>query len=280
LIPAVAIALIQSGKLRKSIVAFLVLLALVDLIVVKDYYNKKINGEFREVAHEILKADQSPKVVASFGWLMQFFFKDVKNAGPVIETNLSDYVRGMKNQAIAMESFWYMDGNKRNYALEPELEEFLNANFILDHNIQKYDAWARHYKSKVEPVLDGKITLSKFEPYIADGMGNLMMFQNGATTSQAQNLAPGNYVLSVKGSSFPEIPIQGQNALIAVKLSNGKALGKISLSATPEVSNHNLEFRVDQTTNASIILEFINDIDLNGKDRNASINEVVLRRLN
>lgn len=279
LLVGVGIALIRNNFLQKIIVGLLIFLSLVDLFVVKNYYNKVVKSEFKEVAEVIIKSDSDAKIVSSFGWLMDYFFLKDSNSIPTVEIGLNDYVRGMQQNQVRLESFWYMDGNERDYSLEPELEQFLDTHFILAQNIKKHDAWARQYIAKVKMEKSDEILLQSFSPFNQDSFGNLMLFSAGNYESKPKILGAGKFALSVEGSSFPEQPIQGENAQLVVKLSNGEVLGKITLDASPKKSKHTFNFELKKSSQIGIIFEFVNDLTVGDKDRNATISKVELKQL-
>lgn len=270
LILAIAIQLIKNNIARTLLLTTIVLFSLTDIFAVKNYYNTVTKSQFKQVTNTITKRNKSnDKCVSSFGWLMGYFLNKDKIT-PVTEMGLAAYIQGLRNKSIPMESFWYIDGNSRPYALSPEDEQFLQENFTLKENIEKYDAWTRHYISKAEPQQNENIMLKDFLPATLDTNGNLMFFENSTVKSPIVNLQKGNYKLIIKGNSMPAKPIRGENAHLIIKL-NQKEIGDVNLSENTSDNELIIPFESEKNRKTRFIFIYDNDVFADNADRNAII---------
>jgi len=76
---------------------------------------------------------------------------------------------------------------------------------------------------------------------------------------------------------MPAEPINGQNAHIKVKL-NGAVIGEFYLSENQKGTDNKISFQSDLTQKARIMLDFDNDILSDGKDRNAVITGLIIKK--
>lgn len=275
IILAISAATIRVRIVRSIVLISLLLLSLVDLFVVRDYYNKTTKTQYREVSDVILKSRDSDQVVSSYGWLMSFFFKE--DEGRTVEMPLGAYVEAMRSKTIPMNSFWYMDGTSRPYTVTPEQEQFLNEHFTLSRSIERNDAWAKHYRAKVSVDTPnagaGILDLKTFKPYNPDANGNLMLFENGLVRSPLIKLEKGNYNIVISGNSLPEQPLNGENAHLKVKV-NSAEVSDFYLSENKTTPEKVIPFTCTEDKKVRISLIFDNDKAENNIDRNGAIYSV------
>lgn len=137
------------SKYSKYIVAIFVLFSLYYIFFKKEFYTTIIKAEFEEVANLInTQNPENHKVYSSWGWLMSYFIDPYNEKQLVTEINLTDYIKAVKNNAVPLESFWYMDGNSRPYFVDEETQSFLNENYEVKESLNKNDAWVKHFVLK------------------------------------------------------------------------------------------------------------------------------------
>lgn len=212
------------SKYSKYIVAIFVLFSLYYIFFKKEFYTTIIKAEFEEVANLInTQNPENHKVYSSWGWLMSYFIDPYNEKQLVTEINLTDYIKAVKNNAVPLESFWYMDGNSRPYFVDEETQSFLNENYEVKESLNKNDAWVKHFVLKNDSNNNKKnseLYLSQFTPFINDGKGNLLMFENSTIKAPKIAFKKGNYMLIINGNSHPDKPINGENAHLTVKLND------------------------------------------------------------
>jgi 4-amino-4-deoxy-L-arabinose transferase-like glycosyltransferase len=276
--------LIKTTLVKGLLIIIIVSFALVDIVFVKDYYNKITKTDFREITNTILKRNiNKDKVVSSFGWLMSYFLNQDRTNRPTIELPLEAFVNSMRTNEIPLESFWYLDGNYRPYSLTPEDEQFLNEHFIVDASIECYDTWTKHYKLKEEFVSQtlsiDDFGIKYFSPFLKDSSGNMIFFENGEVISNQLNLEKGNYSLVINGNSMPEKPIDGENAHLVIKI-NEKIIGELNLSENKTNQENKINFKLESNQQIKFHLLFDNDLSKDGQDRNVVIYNIKLKKTN
>lgn len=279
---AIGIDLIKNSISKILIIMVIISFSLMDLIFIKDFYNKVTKTEFREVSNQIIKRNKNnDKIVSTYGWLMSYFFDKDKNSKPTIEMPFTTYVNSLRTNINPLESFWFMDGNSLPYNLSQEDEKFLNENFNMDINIERIDVWARHYTSKSIPsnkdVNYKNFGIKDFTPKVNDGNGNMMFFENSSVISSKILLFPGKYKLIINGNSLPEKPIKGINAHLKIRM-NGKSISEINLSEKESNKENHIDFEIKKEGNFKFQITFDNDLSINGLDRNAIIYDIKISK--
>ncbi len=275
IIIAIAIENIKNKVIKSAIIVLIVTVSLIDLFLIKDYYNSVSKTQFREVSESMKKFDSDKdKIVSAYGWVLSYFFDKEEGYQPEIEMTFENYIHLMKTQAIDLESFWYFDGNFRPYNIPNEDEVYLKEYFINDKTIEKQDCWAKHYQlkdkyaKKIKSLTD--IQLKDFSPKQFDEKGNYVFLQNGEITTDEINIENGNYKVIIKAQSFPEKPINGENAHIILKVGNKTILDNFVSEKNSEIEK-TITFNENKDKKKKIKLIFDNDILLNNQDRNLII---------
>jgi uncharacterized membrane protein len=281
---AIGIDLIKNKISKILLISVIVSFALVDLILIKEYYTKVTKTQFREVTDFIKERNTNQdKTVSTYGWLMSHFLNQPPKHEQTIESSLSSYVNLMQAKAISMESFWYLDGNSLPYNLAQADEQFLLDNFTQDISIDRFDAWAKHYTAKIaikkELLNKGTLSIKDFSPLVQDGTGNMMFFESSNVVSSQIYLEKGNYSMLIMGNSLPAKPIKGENAHIKVRM-NGTLLEEFYLSENKNNQETKINFKVDDNKQVKFQIGFDNDISLDGLDRNAVIYSIKLDKTN
>ena len=275
MIIAIAIGLIKNTVARKFVLVAVVVLSLINLFIIKEYYTKVSKSQFREISAEIVeKNTKNDIVVSSWGWLFNYYLKESTGRN-TIESTFDNYVKNIKSGIVGNSSFWYVDANERNYLLPLDLENYLNEHFILKETIEKYDTWAKHYVSK-----DGDspfLNMNLFQEAQFDGSGAMIFVSNSIYTYPKMALAKGDYTISMRGVSLPSNPINNENAHFNIII-NGITVGEGYLGNKEE--NDGVVVNYTAETNQMIVLkiEYDNDVNIDGNDRNAIVRSVQINK--
>jgi 4-amino-4-deoxy-L-arabinose transferase-like glycosyltransferase len=280
LVIAFGITFIESKIIRNTVFICFLLFSIIDLIVVKNYYNTTTKTQFRELTQEIKKRNpEKSKIVAYWSWLFPYFFID----DPAIKIegqSLEDYVNGMQSNAIGQKAFWYADANSRPFKLSPESQAFLDKNFVLVEKIEFHDAWAHYYipKGQIKIDLNNNLDLNIFSPVIFNAKGDITFYENTNARSSFFDLEKGNYNLIIKGNSLPAIKINGENAHLIVKV-NGVIIGNLYLSEDIMNQSNSVPFSHHKSEQVRVQLIYDNDILIDKNDRNAIIYSIRLEKI-
>lgn len=267
--------LIRNTAARTIVIAYVTIFSVTDLLAVKKYYTTVSKTQLRELTQKIKELNpEKTKVVAFWGWIFPHFFQD-DPAIKVQHSSLDDYVAGMRNGNITQAPFWYADCQFRPYQVTPETQAYLDQNFRVVHNIELYDAWARHYLPiNVQPTNTSNVKLDAFNAQHRDGQGNILMFDNSEVFSPDLNLEAGRYKMTIKGKSLPEQPINGENAHFVITL-NGKQIHQFNMSEKDNPGEV-ISFTMDKPGFATLGIKFDNDYMAGDQDRNAIIYAVTI----
>jgi len=275
---AIAIELIRNRISKVLLITVITVFALLDLFLIKDYYNVIYKTQYRELTVQMKHFNKNDiKVVSSFGWLMSYFFKGTDTE--IVEMTFSDYIEGLRSKKINMAPFWYMDGNARPYSVSEKDEKYLKDNFILKRKLEKYDTWANYYEPKFESsaYLGENLPLNDFKPANFDEKGNLLFFETGSSKSQIIMLKKGRYNFTINGNSMPDVPIEGENAHIKV-IYAGNSIGDVYLSEKTDKRENIIPFECKADSKGKIEIQFDNDVSVDGKDRNMIIYSLKLTK--
>ncbi len=270
---------IKNKNIANFLVALVTLFSLYNLVESKKYYSTITKAEWNKVTEEIIKNNvDRNKILGTFGYTLNGLYIGTNSANLGWEITFEDYLSKLKANAIKKESFWYMDGNFKPFNLNQEDIDYLNQYYVVDHQIDKYDCWAKHYslKNDVKEV-NNKIYLNDFDVDNFDPLGNLYIFENKTIKSKEVTLEKGEYELILEANSLPEKPIDNVNAHIIVK-QNDKPISQIFLSEKKELSKKVIKFTNNQEKSVFSIT-FDNDYAKNNKDRNVIIYNITFKKL-
>lgn len=277
LIPAIATRLIRNKTASILIVAYITVFSFVDLTVVRKYYSTPTKSQSRELSAEIIKRNpENAKVVAFWTWLFSHYIhSDSGTAIDPVSQSLEEYVNKLKSGAEKEKGFWYADMNSRPFTLSDQNQQYLNEKFILREQLDYVDAWARYYVPKNPPAAESSdnFGLSMFGP--VDNEGKMTLYNNAVLKSDFISLPKGKYMLVIQGQSLPAKPIKGENAHIKVRM-NGDDIGNFFLSE--KGSGNKIEIVCEQDKKARFQIIYDNDDVENGRDRNAVLQSVQLKR--
>lgn len=277
LMVAISIELIRNKFLKHSILTLLLSYSVYNTFYVTDYYNTITKAQYDNLADFLTRKNiNNDKVVSRYGGILSYYINKGNSNTVVIENTLDNFVAAMKTGAIQTESFWYFDGNSAPYVVSPENQKFLEEIFDLKENKSRFDCWTKHYVLKNQPQIEEikfdkemKLSFKDFTPLNINDDGNMFIYQNSVIKSIPIKLPKGDYILVLKGNSFPSPPIQGKNAHLKIKINNNKT-AEFYLSDKSNNMAHEIKFKnvLDEIT---VLIEYDNDIAEDGLDRNVVI---------
>ena len=275
LVIAMFLNLIKNSYLKYISVTIVSLVLFLNFAINREYYTLRHKSQFEVVTNYIsLSTDKSIKKVSNWGWLLSYFFKTDETTESVKEQSLETYIQDMKDNKINKNSFWYIDGGARDYNLDKGLENYLLENFTVKDSVKAFDAWAKLFISKNKE--ETFIELSQFKDALFDGTGSLILVQNSSFDYDKLELESGKYSLTVTGISLPEVPINNENAHLILYNENQK-LGDFYLD-NKAYTPITIEFLVPSNT-LKLRIEYDNDLNENGLDRNAIIKSIILNKI-
>lgn len=276
---------IKNKIISYSLACFFVSFSLYFLVFTKTYYSAIIKSQWDVVTKEIIKNNsQKDKILGTYGYVVNALYLKTNSEGLGWEITLEDYVKNIKSNAREKESFWYIDGNFRPFNLSQEDIDYLDQHYVIDHQIDKYDCWAKHYKLKTESSLDSekktyasKIYLTDFDSKIFDNLGNLLLFENKTIIAKPISLEKGKYQLVLNANSLPTVPIDNINAHILIK-NNNQLIGDCYLSEKENKKENVFNFN-NQSESSVFTITFDNDISKNEQDRNIIIYSIDVKKI-
>ncbi len=284
LVITIGINFIKNNLIRIIVITYLVLFSILDLFVVKNYYNTVTKSQYRELSEEIIKRNpDKSKLVVYWSWLFPYFFQNESQIA--IEGNsLDEYVNGMRSGSIINKSFWYADANSRPFQISPENQIYLDTNFILKEKLEFYDAWANYYVSKNQTIeikksgIKNALTLEMFSPINLNEKGNLVLYENANLKTEPINLENGNYELIINANSLPENPVNGENAHFKIKINNNE-IANYYLSENKNQQSKKFVFSSKNNESNTFEIIYDNDVFEDGKDRNAIIYSISIKKI-
>lgn len=278
LILAISISNIRNNKIQRIVIISFMIVSLVDIIIVKDYYRKVNKTQYREITEKIIEKNKSNAIIVStWGWHLRYFFTNDSVKMQTKEQTLQEFVDEMRNGFTNKRDFWFLGAHFQNYQLTPEAEAYLNSNFNQIESLEYFDTWARYYSPKAGIENTYVLNINEFEPIKTDNNINILLFSNSTTKSKPVLLEKGNYRLAIKAKSIPEIPINNENAHLTLSL-NGKKIGAYFLTEKAEEINY-FQFFIDKKKEYNVEITFDNDLVLNNADRNALIFSVIIEKV-
>ena len=160
--------------IKGSIIFLLFIFTLTDIIVVKKYYKNVNKTQFREATQFIINNNKNNEpVVTSLPWYFSYFLNNDEHNYTIVGKNLDEYVQEMVVDATKRKAFWYVDGHIRPYKVTEQTQHYLDANFVVENNVDLYDIWTKHYVISSNTVK--KIDISKYKP-LAERNGSSINF--------------------------------------------------------------------------------------------------------
>lgn len=265
---------IQYKRLHKYLTYSLLTVIIVHFLFIRKYYTTITKAQYDKITSYVIENNnENDIIVSNWGWLMSYYFNTSNNLIS-IEKNLDDYLNEMRMNKIPIGSFWYVDGNSRQFEVSEENQKYLNDNFTVTFKKEYYDCWAINFKSKNNNQLS--INMHKFNPSSFDGSGAMIFVNNLKSSYPEIKLNKGLYKITIKGRSLPEVPINGENAHFNIYVNSTKIK---SFYLSEKKDNSALEFEFEhQGGNLNLQIEYDNDYGQNGLDRNAIIDLIQLSK--
>lgn len=279
---AYCFSMIENKYLRNGLI-FLFGLYSLFFIYDKKYYTSISKTQWISLANEIIKINSDEdKIYGAYGFTSNILFKNTPSYKLMKEITFEDYITSVRNNNIKKESFWYFDGNFRPYNLNLENQHFLQENYILDYEIDKYDCWAKHYslKNSVNELESEskEIYLNEFESGILDNEGNLLIFENKTIQSNKLKLQEGIYKISLEANSLPKTQIDNENAHL-ILMWGEKKIGECFLSEKEKGRLVSFNFVNKKEAVKKISITYDNDLFKDNLDRNVIIYRIKLERI-
>lgn len=281
LIAGIAIQLIGNRVVRAIVISVLLMAMFVDLTAVRKYYSTVTKSQIAELTTDIARKNpEKHKIVTFWSWLFPHFYLDdpATTVDPVSQS-LDEYVDKLRTGAEPAGPFWYANANSRPFTLTPENVQYLVSNYNLVHDLSYFDAWAKHYvpKNHVPQVQSGgALSLRDFSGASVGADGKMALYSAAELKSKVMAVDPGKYTLTIRGQSSPEIPLNDENAHLTVKWNN-EVIGNAYLSEKSP-SEHKFTFTAKGAGKGVITIVYDNDFFQDGKDRNAILENVELKK--
>lgn len=167
---------IKNRQIQTLIICFFLVFSLTDLVVVRKYYKAITKTQFRETSQFIIdKKIKNDPVVTSLGMYFTYFLQNKDAKYEIIDKPLDDFVLELAADKSKLKSFWYADAHLRPYKPSESTKLFLDENFVIDQNIDLFDAYTKHFilKSDYKPK---KIDLSQYIPITKSQNGDDIAF--------------------------------------------------------------------------------------------------------
>jgi len=262
---AIGIAQIKNQIAKNIVVAALIIFSLIDIFVVKDYYNTPQKSQLRELAADMkAKNTDNTKFVVYFDWIFPFYFqdrKDIRIEGRTLEA----HVQGIRNKTIAEEPFWF--GDVHPFELNPDDNAYLTEHFNITDKIEYREAWAYKYTPKNYLPSQNRLAefnLASLKRMTLENDGSLRLRRNTSTYSDVVGLEKGVYELKISASSFPSPPIDNTNGHIKIKL-NDDVIADYYPSDKPSEKEKTFTYNNTKFDDGKFQVIFDNDYG-NGKD--------------
>jgi 4-amino-4-deoxy-L-arabinose transferase-like glycosyltransferase len=267
---------IKNSLLKRFLLIAFLLISLIDLFVVQQFYHTVRKTQYREVTQKIIENNPSNYMVfTQWDWIVGYWFRDYKET-KVLQGQLDILVNEMKINQKSQESFWFVGTNSQPFQISESSKSFLEENFILEYQFEYFDAWAHFYRLKNEASkTESLLKITDFFNINLDDSNHWALWESGTCKSRAISLKKGTYNITILGNSWPQIPINNENAHIVIK-QNSKIIADFYLSEKTDKAENSFEFEIEEDQEVIFEVTFDNDITINGQDRNAIIYNISL----
>ncbi len=280
-IVAIGIYNIKHKIVQYSFLGLIVVFSLTDILIVKDFYNKRIKSDFRGISDYVIKHKKSDEpVVSRIGFHYSYFFNNCNQKIPVLWYPLDEYIPTLMTDPTKLRSFWFLDAQSVPIPMTKENQHFLDSIFYLESKKDLYDAVALHYvkKNKNFSTLSFPGNKIKAEELKINNDLSFQFNRNTSLSSDTLSLDTGNYRLLIGGESLPKLPVNNINAHFTILL-NDKVIGGCFLNEKNSLSIQKIDFYVTKKKKYCIKLIFDNYISLKNQSRKAIINSVFIEKL-
>ncbi|MES2131306.1 MAG: glycosyltransferase family 39 protein [Bacteroidota bacterium] len=278
LIISIGILQIKHTLVKYSFFGLFIIFSLVDIFVVKDFYNKRTKTDFRGITNYVIKnIHEGDELVSRVGWHYSYFFDNSTPKVPVLWNSFDAYVGTMmKWPDNYKHPFWFVDAQNAPLTLNPEQTAYLNEHFYIHNRKDLYSALGIYYIYK---------TTNYFKPQFKDQsqLNNtnndpLELATNTTVSSIPMHLEKGNYYILISGRSLPDVSVNDINAHLSIKI-NGKSIGGIFMNENESVSTQQLKFHLNTTEDCSVEIIYDNSFSLGNKTRKAVLSSVYFEKI-
>lgn len=211
---AIGLLYIRHEIVRFSILIFIIVFSLTDIIIVKKYYTKVDKEQFREVSQFVVdnNPNQDP-VVSTLGWYFPFFLDNDRVKTTILTKPLDTYVNEIIQSPSMLRPFWHIEIGNHEPALSDAARAYLNANFIKEHSIKVFRGAAVHYSTI--PSTFEETDISKFRPLKARNGDDFTYYIDVFTTESS--------ILKTSGFAYFRDQPATDSELELILISNEKA---------------------------------------------------------
>jgi uncharacterized membrane protein len=146
LLISIGIQQFKNKVVYNGLLLLFLIFSIIDIVVVKKYYNSVNKAQFREATTFIKEnINSNEPVVSSLGWYLPFFLKNQNTKQEIIDKSLELHIAEMQSDSTKIKPFWYIDGHGREYNPNDATLAFLNQHFYLNNNYDGFQAWTKHF---------------------------------------------------------------------------------------------------------------------------------------
>lgn len=135
-------------------IVFFIILSFTTLLFKNNYYNNIYKTQFRECAKYISLKDDKSLIVSNLSWYIEYFLD--KEKFNVTQNTIDQYTKDLQNYNKTQNEFWYFGAHGETYNPSQETIDFLNREYIIQDEIDLFDAYAKKFvhKSIYKPTLN------------------------------------------------------------------------------------------------------------------------------
>jgi uncharacterized membrane protein len=146
LLISIGIQQFKNKVVYNGLLLLFLIFSIIDIVVVKKYYNSVNKAQFREATTFIKEnINSNEPVVSSLGWYLPFFLKNQNTKQEIIDKSLELHIAEMQSDSTKIKPFWYIDGHGREFNPNDATLAFLNQHFYINNNYDGFQAWTKHF---------------------------------------------------------------------------------------------------------------------------------------
>lgn len=215
IIIAIGIDYFRNKIVSNGLLLLFVFSALVDILLIKHYYQTITKSQFREVSEFIKDNNKNNEpVVTSLHVYFPYFLNNETVKMNIIGRTLDEYVSDMMADSTKIKPFWYVNAHGNPYKVNEATQGFLDKNFVVENNIDMVDSWTKHYvRISNRPT---RIDISGFKP-LKNANGDKINYwiENFETTNDSIKLNGWAYIDGNEANNSKiDIILIGKNQVI------------------------------------------------------------------
>ena len=269
------IGMMQNKFVRGSILFIFVIISLLDLFIIKDYYNVPTKTQFRELAEYVKLNSDKPYLILTekTPWQQSYYMNLFEIKSELKQVKKEAFVDSLIT-SYQSSVFWLI-GAHGDERLTPQKEKLLETRFLLAKSRDFLDAWARLYI----PIDNGgnstKLNYNNFrveDTNVILGDSVITLWEENLRISKPVALSPGNYTIRILSNGTPYKKVFPHlNVYI-----NDSLIGNYFTGPTFE-SSPAFHFKKSNTDSILVKIKMDNDENAGGKeDRNGFIKTIYL----